>query len=285
MPACAIFALLMCGADWALPALALTAYVLLETNNESQLLRIPSRMVTAMWLLLTGIIPFMHHWGACVFCALCMAVAHRLLFRCYERSHPVTDVFHSFLLVGLCSMVLPHMLLFVPFHLFYITVFLRSMSLRVLCASLIGLMLPFWCLLGWCAVMDDYAYFSLWAEGIYPLLPDADVYLSFPLYHRCLWAFVTLTGGVAVMHQIIYNYSDKIRTRMFLYILVGDTLLSWLLLTAQPHLYMPLTGVLTVSVAPVMAHYYAQTHSVGSNLFTILTLILFSSLVWMLSQI
>lgn len=284
LPVCGIFALLMCGVNWSLPFLLFTAFILLETNNEFQILRVRSRMVTGFWLLLVGIVPFLHEPGISLFCAACMALSFRLLFRCYEKQEPVENAFHSFLLLGLCLLGVPSLLLLVPMHLFYLAVFLRSISLRMLCASLIGLMLPFWVVLGWSAVVQDYVFFNLWLEGIKPLPLDADTYSIFPVYYQHLWGFVTLVGMVAILHQLIYKYDDKIKTRMLLYIFVGDSLVIWLLMTLQPHLFSVLMGALSVSIAPLMAHYFAQTRSLASNAFTVVTLILFMYFTWTLSQ-
>ena len=61
---------------------------------------------------------------------------------------------------------------------------------------------------------------------------------------------------------------------MFLYIYVMQTAITWLLVVAMPDMYSLLAPVLMLSASTMIAHFFALTGTIVSNLFFWMTLIL-----------
>ena len=125
-----------CGLGLAL--CLLTVYVVMETNAQQHIIRIRTRMMSCVWLILTACLPFMHPLEEPIIAAACLCVSYLLLFRCYQRHRPQAIAFHAFLMLGIGSFCAPVMLpMAIPFFL-YIALLLRSLtrthySLLVLC--------------------------------------------------------------------------------------------------------------------------------------------------------
>ena len=81
----------------------LTACIVMEANARWHIIRIRTRMMSCVWLVLAASLPFMHPLGEPMVSAALLSAAYYLLFRCYQRHSPQTDVFHAFLMLGLGS--------------------------------------------------------------------------------------------------------------------------------------------------------------------------------------
>ena len=73
---------------------ALTTYICLETNGVQQIIRIRTRMMACVWLVLASCLAFMHPLDTPAISAVCMALSYYLLFRCYQLYDSVAWIFH-----------------------------------------------------------------------------------------------------------------------------------------------------------------------------------------------
>jgi hypothetical protein len=132
--------------------------------------------------------------------------------------------------------------------------------------------------LGWSIVSNDYVFLWNWIEE----LLNTDMFgagnyawmLSYKEPETLGFALLTLTALISIVHYLRNYYNDKIRTRMFLYIYVMQTMVSLLLVVAMPNLYKLLAPVLMLGASTMIAHFFAQTGTIVSNLFFCLTLLL-----------
>lgn len=244
---------------WGMLLFALTTYVIVETNNGNQLIRIRTRMVSCVWLV-TMACTGLHQVSDSQVGALCLAVCYYLLFRTYQCHEPVVDVLHCFFMLGVGCVFVPHMLWFIPFFLWHLLVFMRAFSLRVLCAGMLGCLVPFWFWGGYCTYMADYAPMQEWWHQLSTFVPiHADAYRQLTLQQLVAWALPTFFTLVGTLHYLHNYYNDKIRVRMFLYVYVLQFFVTELIICLQPHLLYTLLPLLLVTCSPLMAHYFALT--------------------------
>ena len=247
---------------------ALTAYVLVETNNTFQLIRVRSRMVASVWLLGMAGLGFLHPLQSSLAVAFCLAVSYHLLFRSYQRAEDVYDVFHAFLMLSLGSILFPPLLFYVPFYCWYLLVFMRALSLRTFFAAWVGLFLPFWFWGGYLLWQCDFSSPRWWEDGFLPFhnwvshlssyitvtpecwwqQPLSVIHLSF-----LFWVILAVSSSIYYLQR---SYDDKIRVRMMLYVYIFQTALTLLFAFLHPQDAAVLLPLLLLNAAPLVAHYF-----------------------------
>ena len=253
----------------------LTTYIVMETNGQLHIIRIRTRMMSCVWIVLAASLAFMHPLGEPIIVALLLSVSYYLLFRCYQRHRPQKFVFHAFLMLSIGSFFAPVMLLMAIPYFLYLAIFLRTLPRKAFWAGIIGIIVPYWCYAVWCFVMRDnfiehlpfYNYhFSL------PLIEELGTGLTF--IEQVSAGVVALLSIVGILHYLRNNYDDKIRVRMILYIYVSQTLLLMTYLLLQPEHFQTTMALLIASASPLIAHYFALTSSWLSTIFFLLSLVL-----------
>lgn len=257
---------------------AISTYIVIETSNVFALLRIRSSMIATVWVVCISLTPYIHTFSEAWIAVPALAGSYYVMFLTYQQHEPVIHVFHTFVLLGIASLAIPQLLVFVPLYYWYLLVFLRSLTWRGLWAGLVGLILPMCFVLGWSIVSDNYSLLWSWTEGLLNTdLFNAGNYawmLSYKEPEALGFALLTLTALISIVHYLRNYYNDKIRTRMFLYIYVMQTAITWLLVVAMPDMYSLLAPVLMLSASTMIAHFFALTGTIVSNLFFCLTLLL-----------
>lgn len=287
LPVCAVFAAVMWwwpkgsfSIDYLLGLLlcALTAYVILEINNVNALVRIRTRMVSCLWLLLAAGCGFLHTASAPLFATGCLVVSYSQLCRTYQRTDITIQAFHAYLLLALGSLVFPSMLLISVLYGIYLFAYMRSLNLRAMLSALMGLFVPYWLWMGWCLWQQDFSplltHLSDVVDFRIPVLAD---YTSQPLSVLSAWGLTSLLALVSIIHYLRNRYDDKIRVRMLLYIFVCQAMFLELAIFLQPQFLPFLLPMFMVSACPLIAHYFALTGSWISNAFFILSILLFAA--------
>ena len=284
LPVCIVLAVAM----WWLPQRAfspqhimglvlclLTTYIVMETNAQQHIIRIRTRMMSCVWLLLAASLAFLHPLEEPVIAAAFLCVAYHLLFRCYQRHRPQLDVFHVFLMLGVGSFFAPAMLpMAIPFF-FYIAIFLRSLTWKAFWAGILGIVVPYWCYAVWCFVTGNLQSLATRLTAMAHLeMPSIEAVKSLPFVWQVSAAVVALLSIVSIVHYLRTNYDDKIRVRMILYIYMSQTLLLMAFLILQPAHYQTTMALLIASASPLIAHYFALTGSWLSTIFFIFSLLL-----------
>lgn len=248
-----------------LALVGLMAYILVEWNNGSQLLRIRSQMISVTFLALMAAFPQGHLLSLESLPSLCLLLSYFILFRAYGLYEPQGVVFHAFLFLGIGSLVEPLLLLLVPFLFFSIQVQLRALTPRSLGAGLIGWILPYWFYLPYLLWSEGFSVVVLreWTESLVPTLPN---YSAVPLSHWISLGVILFLALVSILHFVRTSYNDKIRTRQYFYLLLVQELPIVLLAAAFPDradIFFPL---LLLNTTPFIAHYFALAKGRGMNL-------------------
>lgn len=240
---------------WAGFAAALVVtYMLMELNNRNQLLRIRSRMVSSTFLLTLAACPWLHGEVGLFLPAVCLVGTYFLLFSAYQDKTASGRVFYAFVIIAVAALLLPPVIALAPLLTFALLVQLRSLSWRTFFAAVFGTMLP----------VVYYVAWTMW-EGSFPeaLQPHYDMRPALPtpatfsisqMVNAGWLLFLTL---LALLHYYRTNFNDKIRVRMFFYIIIEVELELWAGLVFFPQHFDAFFLLLLVNTAPLTAHYFA----------------------------
>lgn len=254
--------------------LVLTAYILIEMNNRNQLLRVRSRMVSSVWLVLAACIPLLQTCCEGTLAACATAGAYFMLFRTYQKIGCEADTFHHGLLVGVSSLFLPQLIFCLPLFLWHQMVFLRSMTIRTLCAAIVGCLFPYLVVGAYLFLTDDFSYLIEWWQEVQAWQAiSLDAYRQLSVTQIANWTLVSFLSLLGVLHYLSTSYNDKIQVRMFLYILCMQWFVLELFICLQPHQLDDFLPILTVTAAPLIAHYFALTRSWLTNTVFVLSIL------------
>ena len=250
----------------------LTTYVWMETNARQQLIRERSRMVSTTVFASLSAVPLLHEFRLASLLPLALLLCYVCLFSAYQERRPEGKMFHAFLLLALASLLLPQVLWLVPLLLFSCSLHLRSLTLGSFGATIMALLLPVVGYSLWALVKWDFSLLITFLENTRHALTHIDwsywqsVYVATPAtLPTSEWQFLVSAGGtlllslISITHQVRTSYLDKIRVRMYYYLIAlvqgGLTVLlilfpeerwTWLLL-------------LITNGAPHIAHYLTLT--------------------------
>lgn len=257
----------------------LTTYVVMETNAQQHIIRIRTRMMACVWLILSTSLSFMHPLGEPVVAATLLCVCYLLLFRCYQKSRPQALVFHVFLMLGMGSFCAPVMLVMaIPFY-FYLIAFLRSMTVKAFWAGILGLIVPYWCYAIWSFITGDLeGFLTRLSEMTLYQMPSIEAVTSLPFAWQVSSAVVALLSIISILHYLQTNYDDKIKVRMILYIYAMQTLIIMAYLALQPAHYQTTMALLVASASPLIAHFFSLSKSVFTTIFFLLSLVLIAGM-------
>lgn len=246
--------LLFCG---------LIGYLLIVLNNSFALIRTRASMQTAIYFLIASACPFLYTLHAGHIAAAALAGSFYFLFHSYQLQQPEGDLFHSFVCLGIGSLFFPQLLYVIP--LFWIGAYLfQSLHARSFCASLVGVSLPYWFLLGHALWHKELALFSAWSVL---WSPSPSVAISPGEIATLTYLF--LLYAVSAIHCMVSVFEDKLRTRAYLQFLI---LLDFFLFAGALLLPTPCSEwipLLLIGVSILSGHLFVLTHSRLSNLFFI----------------
>ncbi len=235
----------------------LIAYVLTEMCNSNSLIRVYTRSVSSFFIVSVACMGFLHNWQPSTIAALCLVAGEYIILKADMRKSQITDTFHIFLSLGLGSLFVPQLAVFVPFHYWSIILMSRRFSLRAFWAGVIGLALPLLVAVGICHTMGRMDIPMEWYAKIITIHPLASSnYLSIDEPVALCWAMLlllTLWCGIYFWGNM---YRDKPRVRTLFRVIYMQTLVIAALAALQPQHACALLPAMMVSTAPIAAHYF-----------------------------
>ena len=238
-----------------LAAVAVAAWLLAELNSRFALLRVRSRMVSASFLVFAAAMPWLFdEMGLQVVATVAVAASWWPLFGAYDCRESAGHAFRAALCVSLGSLFFSPLLLLLPVVGFCLMAPLRAAGWRVVAAVVMGALLP-------------YVYLGLyvvWVDGridaIGMLLSEAFDFSPLNLSDLSAESVATsaalaLLALAATFHYIATAFNDKIRVRMFFYVIITFEVATVALLLLMPRGQKVWTMLLALEAAPLVAHH------------------------------
>ncbi len=261
---------------------ALIGYLLIQLNNTFAIIRMRASIQTAVYLLLVSVCPYLHTLQAGGLASAALLAALFFVFRSYQQAESTGTLFHAFVFIGLGSLLLPQLMLFMPV-LWAGAYSFRSLHIKSLVASLVGWSVPYWFLLGYAFCCGQMELFYLPFKELTSFAP---VQFDFEPWQQVLLAYLLVLFIVSAAHCFAAGYEDKIRTRNYLHYLILLSLCLFVYIGLQPASAHHLLPSLLICVSLLTGHLFMLTNSLCSNLFFICALaglfFLFGFNVWTL---
>ena len=255
---------------------AICSYLLVEFNNANALLRVRSRLTTSTFLLGIGSFPFLHESLDALSVTFFMLGCYYFLFRSYQESNSSPNIYHAFVSLGIACLIHPLLLCFIPFVYWSMIAYLRSFSFKTFCASLLGILTPFWFYGAYLIYIQDYTEVITKLQNVlFFSLPSWNDYLSLDITRLSAFLLIFVLGLIGTIHALKTSYNDKIRTRMQFYTLILFETVILLFLLAQPQQFDLFMALLTLTSAPVIAHFFALTSYRITNILFILSIFIY----------
>lgn len=252
-------------------------YILIGINNTYSLIRTRTTFQACIYSLFIAICPVLQPLQQGAFVVICVCLSLYFLFRTYQKNEPTGNIFHSYLFLGLGSLLFPQLLYLFPVWIIGEYNF-QSLSLRTFFAGIVGLSFPYWFLLGHAFFYNEMELFYAPFKELVTFTP---INLSaIPLWELATIGVVFLLTLISIIHYLFNNYQDKIRTRSYLNFLV---LLDFILLAAlllQPQHTKTILPVLLICTSILTGHFFALANSKSSNIIFIISIILLIALLY-----
>lgn len=245
--------------------LALSTYVMAEMNNRNALLRIPSRMVSCSFLVLSMLTCENLKDLSTSLVQMLFILSLAILFTAYQDRKAHGKLFCAFSCIGLASVFWLHILLLVPVLWFCAAAFLLELSWKNFFASVLGLLLPYWLLAAWFSLHGNLDWFAVHFNG-FSQWTMPELAWNGTWVELAVTLFIILLLLTGTIHFLRRSYLDKLRTR-FLYEMFIVTGMALTLMIALLHDHRSvLIHLLIVCTAPLIAHFIALTNTRLTNM-------------------
>lgn len=244
----------------------LSILLIMRINSKNLLIRIYSRSVSVAFIFLScaAVLLFPSWRGGVV--QTCFIATLMLLYDSYQDNTAVDKAYFAFLLLGIATMFDVHVLFYLPLVWFMMIVIVYALSWRTFLASLLGLITPYWFMIGWMLWQKEENF-----ETLFGLFARQDIlqfpfdFETIPIPTQFVIIFTAVMMVIGSLHFIHSSFRDKIRVRQLYYsfIIIGFYSLALLVLQPQNELAF---RMLIISTSPLIGHYWALTNSRISNI-------------------
>lgn len=255
----------------------LTTYIVMELNNYFQLLRIRTRLMSSTYLMLATAMVGLHQFDTEMLVPLSVLGTLFLLFETYQDARPEGKTFYAFAALGLGSMVFaPILILALPLW-YAMGAYLRTLSLRTIATSLLGIVCPYWLILAagtlesslwtWITVEVPAHFEACFAAQIFDAYyVEPRVFVGSNLDRLVALAFMLILSVRTTLHYQHTDYLDKIRTRMYLHTfrLLQAFFVAFAVL--WPDYFGVTIRLLMITTAVFASHYFAVAKGRWANL-------------------
>ncbi len=247
-----------------------SSIMMMLLNNKNSLIRIYSRMVSCIFMVLFCSATFLFASLNSVIVQALFILFFLSVLRGYQDKKSQGIVFYSFLCIGIASIFFVQILYYIPFLWILLASNLMAMSHKIFWSSILGLITPYWFLAGYCVFANRTDELLCHIEGLIefqPLFNYADIGLN-----RILaFLFFALLSFIGIVHFLRNSYLDKIRTRMVYEIFIFIDILTIIFVVLQPQHIDMLLAIMMVPASCLFAHYIALTKTRITNAVAVLS--------------
>ena len=242
-------------------------YLMVELNNSNALIRIYSRSVSAAFIILSCMACFLFPSFEGAIVQLCLVASLLTLFRTYQDKTAVGLVFYTFVILSIGTLVKVHTIWFIPVYWIVMTFFVYSMSIRTFLASLLGILLPYWCLLAWILwrYVGDFSFLQHHFEPLGAFEIPFD-YTTIGLPRILTFAFLVCLFLTGLIHYLRTSFNDKIRIRQIYYSLAFMDVVAMAFLILQPQHDDLLLRLVIITTSPLIGHFVSLTRTRLTNI-------------------
>ena len=252
--------------------IGLIGYVMIEANTAFNLIRTRTSLPVSIYGWVATALFFLHPFEWSNLIPLIFIFSILQLFRSYESSSPTNPIYHTFLFIGLGSLLFPQIICFLPLFWGSMIPF-RAMNGRSFLASFIGFITPYWFLFGYAFLNDKMELF---------LAPLKEMIHFYPLDYSKLssaeilsWGMITLLLLISGIHYVQIAYMDKTRTRIYHSFLVFAGFWASIFSFLQPvHLH-ELMPIQLVCMAFLSGHLFSLTRNRFSGILFVVIFVAF----------
>ncbi len=248
----------------------LMTYMLIELNTSFSLIRTRTTLHASLFLFFYAGCTFLHDYSQEVWIPLLFLGSIFGLFYSHRASNPSFPVFHSFLLIGIESLIFPWCLYITPF-IYIIMAVLHSLNARSFFSGIIGLALPYLLLLCfnlyWGNPDDTFQPFILFAH------PPSIDYRALSLQQLFTGGAVVLLTAVNSIQVIANGHRDKLHTRILLRITVFSGILAVLMGILFPSSFNTALTILLTIYAITGGYVFMLTSGRFTNILLLITLL------------
>ncbi len=245
----------------------LSSFMMVILNNQNALIRIYSRSVSAAFIILSCAACFLFSSFAGAIVQLCLVASLLTIFQTYQDRQSTGLIFYTFLLLGLGSLFDVRTLWLVPVYWILMALFVYSFSFKTFLASLVGPLLPYWCVSAWLLWREDgdFSYFPSHFSPLWDIEFPAD-YAAIPTMHFVVLAFLAILTLTGVIHFIRTSYNDKIRIRQIFYSFMFLNLVAFSILILQPQTEDIMFRAIIITTSPLIGHFVSLTYTRITNI-------------------
>ena len=127
-----------------LACFAVASYLMVELNNSHALLRIRSRMVSSVFIILSCMASSLFQYRDSTIMAMAMAAFLLILLHSYQNSQAAGTVYYAFVMYGVCTCAFAPMIYLLPVWWLLMATQLQAQNGRLILASLLGVTTPYW---------------------------------------------------------------------------------------------------------------------------------------------
>lgn len=244
---------------------AVSALAMVALNNNNSLIRIYSRMVSCSFLVITCAAPFLFPSMQAAVTQTFFILFLLSLMRIYQDKKAPGVVFYSFACLGVVSLWFVQILYYVPVLWLLMAFNLMAFSHRMLWASVLGVIVPYWFLAGYYAWNGQIDWALLHFARLGEFGPLCDI-TRLDTHRIVTFVVFVMLAVIAIVHYLRNSYLDKIRTRMIYEIFVTLDLLTIAFLVLQPQHYDCLMPIIAVNTSCLFAHFIALTKTRFTNI-------------------
>jgi len=198
-------------------------------------------------------------------------------FKSYQSKRAIEEAFNIGLLLSLGSLFSGRLLFFIPI-IWIGLAYVQALSARSFFASLVGISAPYWLVFCWFLYQKDIAGFTESFHSFFQIKP-----LSFFDFTVAGWLKTCFSGLItiaAVVNFRMHSFKDKIKTRVYFYLLLVLILYVSVFMFFGIFPISEYIGIYYFSVSLFAAHLFATVNTRLSNVFFYLFLITFIGLLF-----
>ena len=253
---------------------SIVTYLLIELNTLFALTRSRSSLPSAIFIILYSAAVFLHEYGKgeCWMLLLFMGSLYCLL-KGYESKNVSSYVFHSFLWLGIGSLIEPDVIFNVPLLLIVMPQ-LRLLNIKTLFAGIIGLCTPYWLITGYNLYKGDNIMVLTWFNHLMEWhITD---YANIPLQYLVTTACIFIISAVSGITSIITSLNDKVKNRIIIGVMNTIGIYETLLVVIKPMMLKSVLPIIITMCAILFGYTMIQRSGKFTYIFMIVSLVITS---------